>query len=167
MPLTKKGKKIMAAMKAEYGDKKGESVFYASANKGKIGGVHHSTAQNVQSFEDRAVFSEAPPKTGNPNAASVTAYTNPRNPGSAKATVMEPGTASPRETLRVRGPGEYNKPPIMGNSGPIRHTGKWTPANVDTFGDGTEVDLAPSYTRGIAKIKDTDSTDVGSSNPSA
>jgi hypothetical protein len=39
MPLTKKGRKIEAAMKAEYGEKKGESVFYASANKGTIKGV--------------------------------------------------------------------------------------------------------------------------------
>ena len=40
MPLTKKGKKIMKSMKEQYGDKKGESVFYASANKGKIKNVH-------------------------------------------------------------------------------------------------------------------------------
>lgn len=40
MPLTKKGKKIMGAMRKEYGKKKGEQVFYASANKGKIKGVH-------------------------------------------------------------------------------------------------------------------------------
>jgi hypothetical protein len=40
MPLTKKGKKIMKNMKQEYGSKKGESVFYASANKGTIKGVH-------------------------------------------------------------------------------------------------------------------------------
>lgn len=39
MPLTKKGKKIMAAMKSEYGPKKGEKVFYASKNKGTITGV--------------------------------------------------------------------------------------------------------------------------------
>lgn len=39
MPLTKKGKKIMKAMKKEYGSKKGESVFYATKNKGKIKGV--------------------------------------------------------------------------------------------------------------------------------
>lgn len=39
MPLTKKGKKIMQSMKEQYGSKKGESVFYASANKGKIKGV--------------------------------------------------------------------------------------------------------------------------------
>lgn len=39
MPLTKKGKKIMGAMKKEYGGKKGESVFYASKNKGTIKGV--------------------------------------------------------------------------------------------------------------------------------
>ena len=40
MPLTKKGSKIMGAMKKEYGSKKGEEVFYASMNKGKIKGVH-------------------------------------------------------------------------------------------------------------------------------
>jgi hypothetical protein len=40
MPLTKKGKKILAHMKEEYGAKKGASVFYASVNKGTISGVH-------------------------------------------------------------------------------------------------------------------------------
>jgi len=39
MPLSKKGKKIMRSMKATYGKKKGERVFYASRNKGKIKGV--------------------------------------------------------------------------------------------------------------------------------
>jgi hypothetical protein len=39
MPLTKKGSKIMRAMKEEYGSKRGEQVFYASKNKGKIKGV--------------------------------------------------------------------------------------------------------------------------------
>lgn len=39
MPLTQKGSKIMAAMKKQYGEKKGEGVFYASRNKGTIKGV--------------------------------------------------------------------------------------------------------------------------------
>ena len=39
MPLTDKGKKIMKSMKKQYGKKKGEAVFYASKNKGKIKGV--------------------------------------------------------------------------------------------------------------------------------
>lgn len=39
MPVTKKGAKIKAAMKKEYGSKKGEQIFYASANKGTIKGV--------------------------------------------------------------------------------------------------------------------------------
>lgn len=33
MPLTPAGSKIMANMMNEYGSKKGESVFYAKANK--------------------------------------------------------------------------------------------------------------------------------------
>jgi hypothetical protein len=41
MPLTKKGKKIEAAMVAKYGKKRGETVFYASRNKGVIKGVDY------------------------------------------------------------------------------------------------------------------------------
>lgn len=40
MPLTKKGAKIKKAMVKEYGLKKGQQVFYASANKGTIKSVH-------------------------------------------------------------------------------------------------------------------------------
>jgi hypothetical protein len=40
MPLTKKGKSIMRSMVEKYGGKKGKQVFYASANKGTIKGVH-------------------------------------------------------------------------------------------------------------------------------
>lgn len=40
MPLNKKGKKIMSAMKETYPSaKKAKEVFYASKNKGKISGV--------------------------------------------------------------------------------------------------------------------------------
>jgi len=40
MPLTKKGKSILASMTKEYGAKKGKQVFYASINAGKIKGAH-------------------------------------------------------------------------------------------------------------------------------
>lgn len=36
MPLTTKGKKIMSSMRKTYGEEKGERIFYASKNKGKI-----------------------------------------------------------------------------------------------------------------------------------
>ena len=39
MPLTKKGRKIMASMTEQYGAEKGKQVFYASRNAGKITGV--------------------------------------------------------------------------------------------------------------------------------
>jgi hypothetical protein len=39
MPLTAKGEEIRGAMEKEYGEKKGEEVFYASRNKGTISGV--------------------------------------------------------------------------------------------------------------------------------
>lgn len=40
MPLTKKGAKIKRAMQKQYGKKKGEQVFYASQNKGRVKGTH-------------------------------------------------------------------------------------------------------------------------------
>ena len=39
MPLTEKGQKIMNSMQRTYGGKKGEQVFYATRNAGKIEGV--------------------------------------------------------------------------------------------------------------------------------
>ncbi len=42
MPKTKKGKKILRKMTKTYGPRKGKKVFYASANAGKIKGVHKS-----------------------------------------------------------------------------------------------------------------------------
>ena len=47
MPLTKKGKKIMNAMKGEYGNKEGKDVFYASKNKGSIKGVEKSARRKA------------------------------------------------------------------------------------------------------------------------
>lgn len=39
MPLTSKGKEIKSNMIKQYGEKKGEQVFYASINAGKIKGA--------------------------------------------------------------------------------------------------------------------------------
>jgi len=39
MPLSKKGKKIKDSMSEFYGKDKGEEVFYASINAGKIKGA--------------------------------------------------------------------------------------------------------------------------------
>ena len=39
MPLNKKGKKIKSSMTKRYGKKKGESIFYAMENSGKLKAV--------------------------------------------------------------------------------------------------------------------------------
>lgn len=39
MPLTPKGREILRQMQKEYGAGKGEAVFHASRNKGRITGV--------------------------------------------------------------------------------------------------------------------------------
>jgi hypothetical protein len=52
MPLTSKGNEIKNAMTKEYGAKKGEEVFYASKNAGKISGV--------DSAENKAMSNQTP-----------------------------------------------------------------------------------------------------------
>jgi len=37
MPITKEGQKALKKLKIQYGDKRGESVFYSSINSGKKG----------------------------------------------------------------------------------------------------------------------------------
>ena len=43
----------MAAMKRQYGGKKGESVFYASRNKGTITGVDPESKPKKKSLKNR------------------------------------------------------------------------------------------------------------------
>ncbi len=52
MPLTPKGKKIMGSMESEYGEKKGEQVFYASKNKGTIKGVEGAKHKALEKAKD-------------------------------------------------------------------------------------------------------------------
>ena len=48
MPLTPKGKTIRAAMRKEYGTKKGTSVFYASINAKKITQAERTTTRTAR-----------------------------------------------------------------------------------------------------------------------
>lgn len=50
MPLTNKGKKMMSAMKKEYGTKKGESVFYATVKKKKLKNMENKSGKAFQSL---------------------------------------------------------------------------------------------------------------------
>lgn len=60
MPLTAKGKKIMKNMKVQYGAKKAKQVFYASANKGTITGIHNPVVgpgpQNMSSEMQKTFY---------------------------------------------------------------------------------------------------------------
>lgn len=57
MPLTSKGREIMSSMKGEYGEKRGESIFYASKNAGRIKGVDRAMSNDrraIARFVDAA-----------------------------------------------------------------------------------------------------------------
>jgi hypothetical protein len=70
MPLTKKGEKIMSHMKQEYGPKKGEGVFYASANNGTISGVHPKDSDDPNAVQLMGPF--------NPKSAAKPSIDPPR-----------------------------------------------------------------------------------------
>lgn len=57
MPLSSKGSEILSAMRKEYGAKKGESVFYASKNAGKISGVDMIPTTGLFTSEPLGSFS--------------------------------------------------------------------------------------------------------------
>ena len=46
MPLNRKGKKVLTAIKKQYGIKKGKSVFYAMKNSGKLKRVKNKTSRD-------------------------------------------------------------------------------------------------------------------------
>lgn len=64
MPLNEKGKKILASMKKQYGTKKGESVFYAMENSGKLTKVVKARGGMDASKSDFGVSTPSPGDTG-------------------------------------------------------------------------------------------------------
>jgi hypothetical protein len=54
MPLNKKGEEIRAAMRKQYGAEKGDRIFYASVNSGKITGVDEEIAADNYTAPYRA-----------------------------------------------------------------------------------------------------------------
>lgn len=48
MPLTEKGKKVMASLKKQYGAEKAKKVFYAMINEGKLTGVEGKSKKKAK-----------------------------------------------------------------------------------------------------------------------
>ena len=63
MPMTAKGRKIMAAMKDQYGGEKGERVFYASKNAGKIKGVDKPRTRKQRTGKLSRIYSDPAVRT--------------------------------------------------------------------------------------------------------
>lgn len=55
MPMSKAGQKIMANLKKEYGEKKGEGVFYAMENQGRIPGM-----KKMKGYAEGGMMKEVP-----------------------------------------------------------------------------------------------------------
>jgi hypothetical protein len=62
MPLTEKGEQIKASMEKQYGPEKGEEVFYASKNAGRITGVDKRNDQAQPAQKPQPQQQEPPVK---------------------------------------------------------------------------------------------------------
>lgn len=89
MPLTKKGNKIMSSMRKEYGEKKAKKVFYASANSGKIKGVHGMKKDkgfyghfSASAMKDNCIHTTGGTKgVGQHHSGEIYAHESPMNHG--------------------------------------------------------------------------------------
>jgi hypothetical protein len=60
MPLTSRGRKVLASMRRQYGSEKGERVFYASINKKKAGSSRwHSKRKKKHGSYSKGVVNRA------------------------------------------------------------------------------------------------------------
>lgn len=54
MPLTSEGAEVLAKMRKTYGSEKGESVFYATANKRKASGRKWHATKGIKGQSSRS-----------------------------------------------------------------------------------------------------------------
>jgi hypothetical protein len=105
MPLTAKGEEIKKAMEEQYGKEKGEQVFYASANKGTITGVHdddddddraHDAEESIPSSSVPASPTAIPPvETAAHDAGAGTYAPTVRAPSSGTPSPPQEPTSPP------------------------------------------------------------------------
>ena len=84
MPLSKAGKKIKASLEKQYGEKKGEEIFYAMENKGEIPGMKKKTGYNVGGQVPKQPSQVGAMQTKQANEAKLLA-TRPTQVGSMQA----------------------------------------------------------------------------------
>lgn len=100
MPLTSKGEEIKANMEKEYGKKKGEQVFYASANKGTINGVHNDRSNNMSNDVTTPKPASGPMNTDGPNGTSE-GLSKTVEPFSKVSDTSECGSAMSLDTIKA------------------------------------------------------------------
>ena len=71
MPLTEKGKKLKAKFRGQYGKKKGDSIFYAMENSGKLKGILKAKGGADASKDDFKTPSSSPFSAGYSGAKSA------------------------------------------------------------------------------------------------
>ena len=94
MPMSKAGRKIKSNLEKQYGEKKGEGIFYAMENKGEIPGMKKKTGYNVGG--------QVPNKSNQTQARQMDALNRERAIMNARVTQRTP--ADPGSMLALSSP---------------------------------------------------------------
>jgi len=105
MPLNKKGKKIKRAMQKQYGKKKGEKVFYAMENSGKLRKVTKARGGMDASQPDFGGGTPGPGDTGGEGGYTPQSTSQFGQEGSSPSS-----TGGPNKVEARKGPIEINMP---------------------------------------------------------
>lgn len=119
---------IREMVKAGHPQKQAVAAALSNADR------HHSNAENVQSFDERAL-GEQPPRIPNPLAGHPAGYTNPKGGSTPSAAKFWTGTENPRadQTTKQSAQASLKVPTDVGV------IGKFAPKGIDIYHDGGDV----------------------------
>jgi hypothetical protein len=109
MPLTEKGKKLKAKFRGQYGKKKGDSIFYAMENSGKLKKVLKAQAgggADASKKDYKTPGSAAYSRSYNPGAGGVVQHGGGPNIGGGN--VSGGGTKKPFKNPFINEQGKFN-----------------------------------------------------------
>lgn len=103
MPLTSKGKEILSSMEKTYkSPEKAKEVFYASANKGTITGVHNDRKDcNMSNDQTQPDPASGPMSTKGPSGGKVNNLPEAATPSSQPA--RDSGRAMSLDQIKAEG----------------------------------------------------------------
>ena len=179
MPLTEKGKKLKTKFRAQYGKKKGDSIFYAMENSGKLKKVIKARGGMDASKKDFKTPSSMPTASGSPfssgyqgakkTSAQINVGSGQKTSTKSKFPLSKDQVISTALNVATFPLGyiysafKNKKPKIEKDYGPYTKTKK--PPIIPTGGDNNRPQLCPDGTPPPCKVTTTATAPTQPTNP--